>query len=760
MTDQPTRHRAEPFEPLVLAFWIGALVGVVAGTTDVLHSVLSGQRSGALGLLGYTLILASAFLAWVFAGYGALVVLANLLEPRMSSRAARFLRLTLLAAPWIAFAWWVPASWVVEHWAELSGKARVLVAIVYVSLAAAGFVATLLGVAVARQAVKSERAPRWVYALVAVSVVVGAGCYAADRFVLPDLYDDFHVGLAGGFVLALACALGLPLLRKSFGRGQVRAAAVTGAVLTLALLALSVSSLKVPEPRTSLLFTKLLRGARSFTDFDRDGASGLFGGADCAAFDAEIGPKRFDLPEDGRDQDCTGSDARWPAARAPRDYTPPDLSGYNVLVITIDALRARNLGSHGYPRPTSPAMDALAARSLRFARAFSQSTKTFESLPSLFTGLYPTNLPRVYGHRNVRGKQYLFYLGTEAETLAELFRARGYETAGFVQFRSLARQGLDRGFKTFRATPKMTASAIHEMKNAKKPFFIWLHYGYPHAPYAPKGKPLFGTGTIDRYDAEIRRADDQVGELTSFLRDSKLEQKTIVVITADHGEEFQEHGGRFHAPKLYSELLHVPLIVHVPGVRPRVVGAIAELVAVAPTLCELTRLKPECDGFDGESLLGLLEGKRAEQPQSAYSEIQLPERGLVRRSLYTSEYRIIDDIEKGRLELYELASDPGELADRSRALDTVARQLLEELVRRPFARQAEVFREYQSTRDVERLARDLRKIRHDELLVAALDIIAKSDSRDSPGVKKGLAALKKRAGLSPGVRHALKRAER
>jgi arylsulfatase A-like enzyme len=760
MTDAPTSDRPDWFLAVRMGMALGTVVGIVAGVTDALHSVLSGQRSGAFALLLYTVVMAGAFCAWLFAAYGGLVVLASRVTKRAPTRGGRFLALTVLAEPWITFACWVPTSWVVEHWVELSGKARVLVVVVYVFIAAGVFVATLAGVAIATRAVRAERTPRWLYPLAGACAALALGCYAADRFVLPDLYDDFHVGLAGGFVIALACAISLALLRGRAGRRWVGATAAVGMGLTVALIALAASSLKVSEPRTSLLFTKMLRGARSVTDFDRDGASGLFGGGDCAGFDGEIGPRRFDLPEDGRDEDCTGSDARWPAERGPLDYSRPDLSGYNVLVISIDALRARNLGSYGYGRPTSPAMDALAARSLRFARAFSQSTKTFESLPSLFTGLYPTNLPRIYGHRKVRGKQYLFYLGSEAETLAELYRARGYETAGFVQFRSIGRQGLDRGFKTFRATPKMTAAAIQEMKKAKKPFFVWLHYGYPHAPYAPKGKPLFGTGTIDRYDGEIRRADDQVGELTRFLRESKLEEKTIIVITADHGEEFGEHGGRFHAPKLYSELLHVPLIVHVPGIQPRAVDAIAELVDVAPTLCELTRLKPDCAGFDGESLLGLLEGERAKQPHSAYAEIQLPERGLVRRSLYTDRYRLIDDIEKGRLELYELASDPGELSDRSRVLDTVTSSLLEELVRRPFARQAHVFRHYQETRDVERLARDLRNVRHDELLIAALDLIAKSDSRHAPGVKKGLATLEKREGLSPAVQRALKRARR
>jgi arylsulfatase A-like enzyme len=751
-------NRAEPLEPIRAGLLLGVLVGAVAGVTDVLHSVFSGQRSGALGLLVYTLVLAIPFFATVFAGYGALVALANLIERRRPGRATRLLRWALLAAPWIAFVWWVPTSWVVEHWPELATKARVLVAIVYVFLGVAGLVATLAGFAMARRAVKSERTPRWLYPLAAAAALVAAVCYAGDRVVLPDLYDDFHTGLIAGFVFALACAIKLALLRKRVGPGLSRATTVAAAALTVVLPVLAASSLKVPEPRTSLLFTKMLRAARSFTDFDRDGASSLFGGADCAGFDAEFGPKRFDLPEDGRDEDCTGADARWPAPRGALDYPRPDLSGYNVLVISIDALRARNLSAYGYGRPTSPAIDELAARSLRFARAFSQSTRTFESLPSLFTGLYPTNLPRIYGHRKVRSKQHLFYIGPEVKTLAEMFRARNYETAGFVQFRSIARQGLDRGFKTFRATPKMTDSAIGVMKKAKKPFFVWLHYGYPHAPYAPKGKPLFGTRTIDRYDGEIRRADDHVGLLTRFLRDSKLEDKTIVVVTADHGEEFHEHGGQFHGPKLYSELLHVPLIVHVPGIAPRVIDAITELVGVAPALCELTRLTPECDSFDGESLLGLLEGARTKQPQSAYAEILLREPGLVRRSLHTDGYRIIDDIEKGRLELYDLARDPGELSDRSRELEAIARPLLEELVRRPFARQAQVFRDYQATRDVEGLARNLPNVRNDQLLIAALDIIAKSDSRNSPAAKKGLSVISQRAGLSREVQRAVKRA--
>ena len=121
-------------------------------------------------------------------------------------------------------------------------------------------------------------------------------------------------------------------------------------------------------PSQSLAFSKLVATGRALSDFDGDGVSALFGGSDCSGFDAGSAPGQFDFPGNGRDEDCSGSDASWPRPRPRIDYPVPDRSGHDVILITVDALRADHLGLHGYPRNTSPHLDALARRSLVFER--------------------------------------------------------------------------------------------------------------------------------------------------------------------------------------------------------------------------------------------------------------------------------------------------------------------------------------------------------------------------------------------------------
>src|SRR5690606_26430119 len=339
----------------------------------------------------------------------------------------------------------------------------------------------------------------------------------------------------------------------------LRRLSISGSAMVLAGLLTTCIALEMVRPNVyglseSLVFSKLINSARAYSDFDGDGSSAHFGSEDCDNWDASVGPGKFDFPGNGVDEDCDGSEPTWPPQLPDDPYPVVERNGYNVLLVTIDALRADHVGCYGYGRATTPVIDALAARSLVFENAYAQASKTLMSIPSLISGIYPSNLPRNYEHPGLEGQRPgAFYIGEEVPVLAELFQKKGYRTVGFVRFGVIG--GLYRGFDDFRLKTKGIAkAALSAAKQVKEPFFMWAHYGFPHDPYEKHEGFDCGDSALDRYDSEIAWSDKQVGELLEVLRRRKLLDKTIVVITSDHGEEFGEHGGKYHRSLLHHEL--------------------------------------------------------------------------------------------------------------------------------------------------------------------------------------------------------------
>jgi arylsulfatase A-like enzyme len=284
----------------------------------------------------------------------------------------------------------------------------------------------------------------------------------------------------------------------------------------------------------------------------------------------------------------------------------------NVVFITVDTLRADALSCHGYARPTTPFLDSIAAAGTRCADAISAAAWTKPSTGTLLTGLYPSRHGALY-----HGSQLLTPKGES--TLAEAFQSAGYVTAGFVTNPNIkAVFGFDRGFDRWfdaAAEDTLTLSAlrdawiggvVHEFTryqfnwkyandidtvnaqvlpwlaaNRERRFFLYLHYIDPHEPYAPPpayerdfeqdhGFPLFNQRKRlvgrDLYDAEVRYTDDGLRRLVEQLRALGLHERTLLVVTSDHGEEFFEHGALGHGFNLFQEVVHVPLILHGPGV--------------------------------------------------------------------------------------------------------------------------------------------------------------------------------------------------
>ena len=323
--------------------------------------------------------------------------------------------------------------------------------------------------------------------------------------------------------------------------------------------------------------------------------------------------------------------ARW---RVPTVYQREGGASPNVLLVTIDTLRADHLGAYGYPRPTSPGIDRLAARGVLFRHAESVQSATWPALTSLHTSQYPSAHGVIWNG---------WHLREGVPTLAGLLMARGYDTSAFLTNMTRARHaGFSRLFRAL-AADQATMDALatdgaieHLARVGDRRFFLWLHLISPHADYAPPPphdnaftgadrSPLTGSlaqlvdlrargarladadvaHVVGLYDGEVAYADAQVSRLLDALRERGLEERTLVVVTADHGEDLHDHNRYFfHSPSMYSSSLHVPLVLSWPGVLPRGgrTDHPASLVDLAPTVLSLLGL-PSPSSFQGVNLL-------------------------------------------------------------------------------------------------------------------------------------------------------------
>ena len=407
---------------------------------------------------------------------------------------------------------------------------------------------------------------------------------------------------------------------------------------------------------------------------------------------------------------------------------PPEPDRPNVILVSVDTLRADHLGCYGYERPTSPFLDALAAEGIIFENAFAQSSWTLPSHMSLFTGRYPKN----HGVEVPELK-----LSESIPTLTQTLKDAGYRTFGFVTWAFLeAKYGFGRGFDLYRQfiPPPDKRDVEHAEYTTRAdeavdsilqglgqgipgPYFLFVHLFDPHLDYAPPAEHLqavapdvshdleFGRHEalqpyilpIHReptpvpapirdqatalYDAEIHFTDAQLKRLFDGLAERSMLENTLVVFTSDHGEELDDHGSmEGHGWTLYDEILHVPLIIKLPNqthAQTRITS-IVESIDIAPTILDLLGL-PALDSFDGESLRPQFTSSQSEESQSFGSS----QRFLSRWSLRTEQHKLIHSRRKStRLpydppayELYDLIQDPGETQDLFATQTEVARRL-------------------------------------------------------------------------------------
>jgi arylsulfatase len=299
--------------------------------------------------------------------------------------------------------------------------------------------------------------------------------------------------------------------------------------------------------------------------------------------------------------------------------SPPADRPPNVLLISIDTLRADHVGCYGYARQTTPKIDAMAARGVIFERAISQSNTTLPAHASMLTGLYPIE------HGCDPARQTA--LSPRVDTLAEIMLQHGYHTAAVTSVSWVSAEfGLDQGFERFlyheRSAAPQVKRALRLLADfGDRPFFLFVHLFDPHSPYTPPaqyhdmflapGEDRGVDGDIMRffatrdmrapdphavdilrklYDGEIRYVDDYLGRIFRWLDEHKKLDDTVVIVTADHGESFGENGAWVHGTALYAQQLHVPLIIAYPRrVQPgtRRAELVEASVNILPTILDL-----------------------------------------------------------------------------------------------------------------------------------------------------------------------------
>jgi arylsulfatase A-like enzyme len=427
---------------------------------------------------------------------------------------------------------------------------------------------------------------------------------------------------------------------------------------------------------------------RKLTDRDHDGVSAAFAGGDCDDHDPSVSPRALDIPGNGKDEDCQGGDAKPAvvqhdqAAEAQsanaRMHLPENL---NVLFVTIDTLRA-DLGYAGNPRPVSPRLDALAKQSVVFDRAYSLASYTGKSMGPLMIGKYSSEVDGGFSHFNKYSKRETF--------VQERLKAAGVRTLsvqGYWYFFKDA--GFERGFDVIdsSAAPKVSAIEGDQTSNSdeqadaairllsapeqsQQRFFLWMHFVDPHAEYAPHPEHDFGPKQRDRYDGEVAFVDEQLGRVLDALDKSTFAGRTAVVVTSDHGEAFSEHGMIRHGFELWEELVHVPLLIKVPGLVPHHVNARRSAIDVVPTLLDLFKLPAPAGGgadfVSGESLLAdLMRTSAAAEPaKPVFIDMARGPYNAERQALIDGDQKLTAS--EGRvLGLYDLAQDPGEKSDLS-----------------------------------------------------------------------------------------------
>lgn len=491
--------------------------------------------------------------------------------------------------------------------------------------------------------------------------------------------------IGGALVVMFAPVLALALVPFTANSRALRALALAPSLALLLALALTsdvTPVLFVPGPRAVTL--GLIQRA---VDRDGDGYPHLFGGLDCDDGDPLVHPGAVETPGNGRDEDCEGGDLdpavlsqldlpdpMTPEVRvALEEKVPRDL---DVVLLTVDALRA-DLHYAGNPLPVSPHLDRLAARAVVFTRAYSTASATVRSLSAVMTGHHMEEVVRTRGDFELR-------IGKANVLMAERLQSAGWFTVMIPTVDELKPwRGLSQGFDrvvwdVLTGRPSKSAmvderaadlllAQLKSVDGTKSPRFTWAHLSDPHHPYhGHTGSEDTGpdAGELERYWQEVTWTDRQLGRILDAIEalPGERRNRTVVIITSDHGEAFGEHGHVQHGTDLWEEHIRVPLLIWIPGVEHRRIDTPRSLVDITPTILDLARLAEPPAGtpeaLSGRSLVPDLLGF---PPQKRLVYAELPVESHARADCRV----LVDGTWKLRVHgpeatLFDLRTDPGE----------------------------------------------------------------------------------------------------
>jgi choline-sulfatase len=464
----------------------------------------------------------------------------------------------------------------------------------------------------------------------------------------------FGAGIVGAGHLQ---ALGVRVLPAA-GPRRARALAITGSSVAFVTLATlfwigAHPTTKYVAVTSSPPVDALIKLGRTLTDFNRDGYGLLLG---------ERPPRRRgDIAE--RPLNIGGSELPIPEEFARDDY--------NFLLITIDTLRYDHTGFGGYietsGRNTTPNLDELVERSVNFDFAQAPSAGTMATVPAMLTSRFfhsgialDEDVPRGMPPR----------LLDSNTLLAEVMKRADYRTGAILTHYYFNDWGLEQGFDTYdnslgrRPNPQsITSPAVTEKaitwirQHMHDRWFLWAHYLDPHGHYMPHDMIHFGDEEKDLYDGEIFFTDHHIGRLLDELERMPGGDRTVVIITSDHGEGFGEHGFINHGMALYRELIHVPLIIHVPGLPPRRVDGPVSVIDIFPTMADVAQIDISDLAIEGESLVPQLFYGEDARDRVVFAETNWP-RPL--RAIISADYKLIYNLQNNFYELYDLREDPWE----------------------------------------------------------------------------------------------------
>ncbi len=539
----------------------------------------------------------------------------------------------------------------------------------------------------------SLRWPLWVGGALLV-----VGCLAVVGVPLARA-DDLGITLARAAVFdVLLTAVVIAVLLPR--RAPKAIAAITKVIALPVTLSLVVIGFVRVETSTTPSFMKagggmvpaILGALESWTDRDGDGVGSHFGGRDCDEGDPTKNPLAVDTAGDGIDHDCDGRDGLEPVETKvaasepppPEDGTatptaasadtvvasapqPPDKP--DVIVVTLDTVRADRTTLYGYDKATTPELAKLAERGVVFEHAYAAGSNTQRALMPVISGNTFSATP----HTNVEWPR----IRDEALTVAERVKTAGYNTGAVSSFTWIrADRGFAQGFDVFDQSawkdrhPEReptgdlaidAAVALHAKLSADKaPLYLWVHLFDPHQSYVEHAGIDFGKTPSDKYDGELAFMDRQLGRLIAAVEKGPRSGRTVWIVHGTHGEAFGEHGQMGHGTQLYEESIRVPFFAVTPWSQPkRYDTAAVSVLDVAATVLDLTGGKS--DGTVGVSLAPVLQGKPFERaPVLAYANRRV---AVVDWPLKLMVFRRKEG--RDRLLLFDLEQDPGEGKDRA-----------------------------------------------------------------------------------------------